>query len=564
MGESGGQGQSRLLEEFQQAVEDCQDLYVSCAKEFARMNAEMVGDARREFVQRMIDLSHGLILKIFVEIGYVQQRWNAATLDLAAELFQHIWYRQLNTRQLKEALAHFMGQNQRWDSLLGPFARIDVFRSRVDQLQMLALRLAQIIAKADGPASPDKLRHIQWIQAEMQRILVPLPVPEGDDDDIQPPAAKAAQQRAAGEPARTKPAYEPGLLPLDAPDPGATESQLHEALSELDDLIGLEQIKQEVRSLINFLKMQKAREGFGLPATPISLHSVFSGNPGTGKTTVARLLGRILGVMGVLSKGHLVETDRSGMVAEYVGQTAPRAHQKIDHALDGVLFIDEAYSLIAESGEDPYGAEALQVLLKRMEDDRHRLVVILAGYPEPMERLLRSNPGLSSRFNRVFHFADYTASELGRIFDLIRGKDRYELQPRTRVKLLVGFSYLLAHKDEHFGNGRLVRNLYEQALARLADRIAGTDTLTRELLTTLLPEDIVIDEVPGNVWSELENDARAFRITCPGCRHSSTVPQRLLGHPAILQTMPGPVRGGLGRNGFLNLSLPAPRVGNES
>jgi replication-associated recombination protein RarA len=142
--------------------------------------------------------------------------------------------------------------------------------------------------------------------------------------------------------------------------------------------------------LINYLKMQKERAKFDLPETSITLHSVFSGNPGTGKTTVARLLGRIFGAMGILARGHLIETDRSGLVAEYAGQSAPKSHKKIDEALDGVLFIDEA----------PYGLEALQVLLKRMEDNRDRLVVVLAGYPEPMQGLLDSNPGLSSRFSR--------------------------------------------------------------------------------------------------------------------------------------------------------------------
>src|SRR5262249_31610405 len=150
-------------------------------------------------------------------------------------------------------------------------------------------------------------------------------------------------------------------------------------------------------------KMQQERKKFDLPHTAISLHSVFSGNPGTGKTSVARLLGHIFGAMGLLAKGHLVETDRSGLVAEYAGQTAVKTNKKIDEALDGVLFIDEAYSLVSDKkGDDAYGAEAVQTLLKRMEDDRDRLVVILAGYPKPITRLLRSNPGLSSRFSRQF------------------------------------------------------------------------------------------------------------------------------------------------------------------
>jgi SpoVK/Ycf46/Vps4 family AAA+-type ATPase len=396
------------------------------------------------------------------------------------------------------------------------------------------MRLANVIAKADGQVTEEEIRHLRWIQAEMRRVLEPMPVPDDEEEEAPPRPGSVAVQEALPElPASAAPVpREEGLLPLDAPDPVALEKSLQETIAELDELVGLDAIKQEVRSLINYLKMQKAREQFGLPQTPLSLHAVFSGNPGTGKTSVARLLGKIFGALGILSRGHLIETDRSGLVAEYAGQTAPKAHKKIDEALDGVLFIDEAYSLVAETGEDPYGAEALQVLLKRMEDNRHRLVVILAGYPRPMEQLLRRNPGLSSRFNRHFVFPDYSAAELGRIFNLLRAKDHYELPILSRVKLLLGFQYLLAHRDEHFGNGRLVRNVYEQAISRLADRISGVASLTRALLTTLQPEDILMEGVPPAVWSELDSETRTFRMSCPGCRQSSRFPQRFLGHKA--------------------------------
>jgi SpoVK/Ycf46/Vps4 family AAA+-type ATPase len=305
--------------------------------------------------------------------------------------------------------------------------------------------------------------------------------------------------------------------------------QLSDVLDELDVLIGLDSIKLEMRELVNFLKIQAERVKHDLPQTAISLHAVFSGNPGTGKTTVARYFGRILGAMGILAKGHLIETDRSGLVAEYAGQTAPKTNKRIDEALDGVLFIDEAYSLVAETGDDPYGTEALQALLKRMEDERDRLVVILAGYPRPMEQLLRKNPGLGSRFNRTFVFPDYTLTELGAILGTMCARDRYKLPASTRAKLLLGFRYLLDHRDEQFGNGRLVRNVFERSVRRLANRLATIHPLTRELLTTLQPEDIVMEKVPEEVWSEGKTAQRFFRVACPSCRNVSRLAQQHLG-----------------------------------
>jgi hypothetical protein len=518
-----------IVEEFRKVLEECEELYRSCALECAHSHLDVGTDSEDDFLQRMNDLSHGLMLKIFLEIASLDGDWGPEDLALAGELFEFIWGKRLKSKKLREALDHFHDEGGlRWEALLSPFERLGPFRNRAHRLQTVVMRLANLVAKANGQLTPEEVRQLRWIQAELRRILDPVPVAGDEPSEAPPHAGAQALQPASFEivlpTGQEGPPRRAVLVPETSP-----EQQLEESLAELDGLIGLRAIKQEVRSLVNFLKMQKAREQFDLPHTPISLHSVFSGNPGTGKTTVARLLGRIFGAMGLLAKGHLVETDRSGLVAEYAGQTAPKAHKKITEALDGVLFIDEAYSLVAESGDDPYGTEALQVLLKRMEDDRGRLVVILAGYPRPLEHLIRSNPGLSSRFSRNFLFPDYSAPELGRIFETLCRQNRYTLPATTRAKLLLGFHELLAHRDEHFGNGRLARNIFEQAIGRLANRITGVLPLTRELLTTLEPEDILMEGVPDAVWEGLKAEGGTVRLECPGCHNGSRFPRQLLG-----------------------------------
>jgi hypothetical protein len=194
-----------------------------------------------------------------------------------------------------------------------------------------------------------------------------------------------------------------------------------------------------------------------------------------------------------------------------------------------VLFVDEAYSLVSEAREDAYGQESLQALIKRIEDDRHRLVVILAGYPQPMQHLLRSNPGLSSRFNNQLLFADYTPGELGRIFQQMSDRNQYEVPSLTQAKLLAGFKWLYDRRDEHFGNGRTVRNTFEKAIRRLANRIAGVAPITKELLTVIEPADIDIEEVPAEVWKDYADERRRFAVCCPGCKAPSHVPPSYLG-----------------------------------
>lgn len=259
---------------------------------------------------------------------------------------------------------------------------------------------------------------------------------------------------------------------------------------ELEDLIGLDNVKQEVKSLANFVKLQKQRQEKGMKTPKMSYHLVFTGSPGTGKTTVARIVARIYKDLGILKTGHTVETDRSGLVAEYVGQTATKTNAIVDSALNGVLFIDEAYALVPENASNDYGQEAISTLLKRMEDDRDKLVVIIAGYTNEMKRFIDSNPGLQSRFNRYINFPDYTAKELMRIFHMYMKKNQYTISDEADEMLKEKLDYAVEHKDRNFGNARYVRNVFEKSIQMQANRLEGKSNLSDRELTEITASDI--------------------------------------------------------------------------
>lgn len=278
---------------------------------------------------------------------------------------------------------------------------------------------------------------------------------------------------------------------LEAEENLKDEVELMGIFGELNRLVGLSQVKRQMSELIAYVKIQDIRTKRGLSKTSIVLHCVFLGNPGTGKTTVARIYGKMLKALGLISKGHVVETDRSGLIANYIGQTTNKTDEKIKEALGGVLFIDEAYSLYrGEKSEWDYGSEAIQILLKRMEDFRDDLAVVVAGYTNPMNTFLDSNEGLRSRFATTIFFDDYSPDELLMIFNNLCSENSYITRAETLNKVRKTISQKHENRDEKFGNARYIRTIYESAIKKQSLRLSRHRNLSNNDLMTLLPEDI--------------------------------------------------------------------------
>ncbi len=353
-------------------------------------------------------------------------------------------------------------------------------RRFADQLTLLLL----LFAAVDGVVSESEAGFVNGCSDALLELC--------DKDGLRPdrPAVRADEFIAPrpGQPAAAKRAEAPA--PKEEKPPEEPEPTLEELLVQLDELCGLERVKKDVKSLINLVKVRRLREEAGLPVPPMSLHLVFMGNPGTGKTTVARLLAKIYHAVGVLSKGQLVEVDRSGLVAGFVGQTALKTQEAVQKAIGGVLFIDEAYALVNADSANDFGHEAIEVILKNMEDHRKDLIVIVAGYTDRMERFIHANPGLESRFNKYFFFEDYDGKQLMEIFRSMCKKNGYTLSEEGEQFMEKDLQELYEERDENFGNARDVRNLFEQAVARQADRVSQLEAPTKEQLMELKPEDL--------------------------------------------------------------------------
>lgn len=359
----------------------------------------------------------------------------------------------------------------------------------------LLFQFANLVIKSDGTVTPIEEEALQ----KFKESLYPGSIVVSPTDEAQKPQGKAAV-------VETK-AVEPKTEVIEEKPPRSIE----DLFSELNALVGLERVKDDVKQLVNFLKVQQMRKERGMAQLPISRHLVFSGNPGTGKTTIARLLAQFYRTLDILSKGHLTETDRAGLVAGYVGQTALKVKEVVGQALGGVLFIDEAYALTPVGGGNDFGQEAVETLLKMMEDNRHDIIVVVAGYTMKMDEFLSSNPGLRSRFSKFIHFEDYTDKQLVEIFKSFCKKSDFKLTTAAEEELSSLFYVLYQGRDEAFGNARLARNLFETTISKQANRIVSLSNINEDVLSTIEKEDIPNPQ-----------DLRAVGLIGPAANHPAS------------------------------------------
>jgi hypothetical protein len=378
--------------------------------------------------------------------------------------------------------------------------------------------VSEAICKVDGVSAPESL----WLSrvdqlARTHRNLVNLHIQKShlEKTPAPSPAVKAAEQ----------PRREP-----EANEELSREAALREASEQLASLIGVPTVKNEVKSLANFLKIRAQRMQANLPMPSQSLHFVFTGNPGTGKTTVARIISKVLFGFGVLKSAAFVEADRSSLVGGYVGQTAIKTSDVIDEAVNGVLFIDEAYALTQDHTGQDYGREAVDTLLKRMEDLRDRLVVIVAGYPDKMKAFVSSNPGLQSRFTRFIHFDDYSPPELCRILQKLCDESHYKLTEEARANAAILCHLAHAQRSGNFGNARFVRNFFEATLGNHANRLAvHAAPASKESLATIEAADLPYTVAEG-VSGRFDVAASKWRMQCPSCKKARSVGLQLIGN----------------------------------
>ena len=539
---------SPVIGRLRRVLRHGEQLFLEAGRTMARDHPDQLDRPPQSFISLMNDLHHGTVIKTYVTIVRADNQWTRSEKIIAGEMIEYLWHQRLGGSELRDAAVKLFSRadSLSWQALLAPWTKHPPLAAGRARAHQLTMRLAEIVAGSDGEISDAAAQQLLQLRGSLNETL------RIDDSQLAAAAAEAEAARRrlpleawtrtghqamaqlrrwTGHPAEDPNAatQPPAGPPAHQLDPAAAAERLDDAMRELGELIGLLEVKDRVRSHTNFLKLQRRRADAGLPQMPVSLHMTFVGNPGTGKTTVARIVGQILGSLGTLPIGHVVETDRSGLVAEYAGQTAVKTNATCDRARGGILFIDEAYALVT-GPEDTYGREAIGTLLKRMEDDRDELAVILAGYSDEMDAMIRSNPGLSSRIGATIQFADYQPTQLAAIFESLCDQNHFKLNWQTRYRMITGLTYLHRHRDRHFGNGRLVRNAFEDSVRRLADRVADAADGDERLLTHLQASDIRLPGIDDSQMNDLVRSAGHLRMRCQHCqRPLRLVPQRLGG-----------------------------------
>jgi hypothetical protein len=449
-----------------------------------------------EEVQRHVLGFLATLVRADGDVSYAESRFLADMLRPATgRAFEHAEIRKLVARIGAEGPAAQRGSVPEYFRAL---IRGDRERGTVNAMNVaICLRElgVQLIA-TDGRDLPEESALLAAHVGLLERAVA--------DAGVQQPRRGGAPAPApAGESAAAAAETEP-LPDLDA------------LLAKLHRLVGLQRVKEEVETLANLVRVRNLRKERGLPVPPLSLHMAFTGNPGTGKTTVGRLVAQIYRALGVLERGHLVETDRSGLVAGYVGQTALKVQEKVAEAMGGVLLIDEAYALSPDGSTNDFGREAVDTLVKAMEDHRDRFILIVAGYTAPMQRFLDSNPGLRSRFNRFIEFPDYSPEEMKLILERMAEEHGYRIGPQAMEFAGGIFARMHAERGENFANARDVRNAFEQAVARHANRVGPLQNPSDELLSTLRTEDF-----PGG---EAHVESSTAVVECAKCGGKLRVP----------------------------------------
>ncbi|MBC8872542.1 MAG: AAA family ATPase [Planctomycetes bacterium] len=504
-----------VLEELDQVMQQCRELYLSCVPK----GREILKGASLDMTLSQDRLHKYLLVKLCATIAEADGRWTYEEQRCAAAVLRHVGIA-FSDQELDKIAGYVHKQAGKldWQQLLQPFREIPVLCDKRAELQTVILRTANLIAKADGSLLPRETTILERIQG----LLRPDPrrdldrAPHWSEEDTIAMAGGIEQLWRKGDAAK----------PL-AATPAASVASLLENLQRLDALVGLRQVKQEIRGLANAASRRDQREQAGQPVGLHESHLVFVGGEGTGKTTVARLLCDILVAAGALEHGRLVEVNSRGLAQNHADKAADRMDANFAEAIGGTLLIDHAGELLSAGGQ-PLSA-AMRVLLQRMAGHRGQLVVILADDSDRLLRTIHQRSDLASAFNRHLRFPSYGVSELGRIFQRFCDRNHYQVSRLAQIKLLLGFQWRLERDGELFGNGHLVRQVFEDAVYCLGHRVAGISTLTEGLLTSLEDDDILIDGVPAGVWSNLADPGRMFTIHCPGCASANQVGSDFLG-----------------------------------